>query len=536
MTAEQTHPLPLQKTRAGVPALPPPSRPPSGPLPREERSGGFWRLRRRFGRATRRWSVRTRVLSALLALSALGLLFAGTTAYGLQRAALYADMDNSLERSFGEFEKLLETGIDPSTSEGFTAAENLVYLVMQRTLPAPNEGMMGVRDGRAVLLANDSVAVRLEDDPELVADIDARSSLDTVRITSIETAAATYRAVVVPVQLRDDAEPMMFVLAFDTVAERAELNQTFTTFALISGGTLVLIAAVGWLLMGNLLQPVRRLRAAARKISDTDLSQRIAVTGNDDLSDLTRTFNDMLGRLERSFASQRRLLDDVGHELRTPITIIQGHLELQDSADADDVESVRAVALDELERMRLLVDDLVTLAGSARPDFVRPDAVDAGRLTDDVLDKARGLGDRRWLVDARAEGTAVLDPRRVTQALLQLAANAVKFSAAGSTVAVGSRFEAGSLSLWVRDEGAGISAADQERIFGRFERGTESRRAEGSGLGLAIVKAIAEAHHGTVSLLSAPSRGSTFTLVLPLAGPGVGQGTARPAPASEVDQ
>ncbi|MHA7283240.1 sensor histidine kinase [Arthrobacter sp. TMS2-4] len=511
MTTEKTRPL------RAVPARKHPvRRPPPPPYTPTARNGGrLDRIRRVFGRATRHWSVRSRVLSALLALSALGLLFAGTTAYGLQRATLNADMDNSLERSFGEFERLLATGIDPATGSRFVTADTLVYLVMQRTLPAPSEGMMGVRDGSAVLLATDAVALRLEEDPELVAAAAGRSLADHVAITTIDTTRATYRAIVVPVMLSEDTEPTMFVLAYDVDAERAELNRTFTTFALISLGALLLIGAVGWLLIGNLLHPVRRLRDTAQTINDSDLSQRILVTGNDDLSDLTRTFNAMLDRLERSFTSQRQLLDDVGHELRTPITIIQGHLELQDASDRQDVEAVRGIALDELERMRLLVDDLVTLAGSARPDFVRPEPTSVDRLTDDVLDKACALGQRRWIVDSRAEGEVLLDARRVTQALLQLAANAVKFSADGSTIAVGSRLDGDRLSLWVRDEGIGISAADQRRIFGRFERGPEGKRAEGAGLGLSIVEAIARAHRGGVDVLSAPGRGSTFTLELP---------------------
>ncbi|WP_258069866.1 cell wall metabolism sensor histidine kinase WalK [Arthrobacter sp. SX1312] len=513
MTTEKTRPLPAMPARGHLVRRPPPPR----YTPTAQDGGRLDRIGRVFSRATRRWSVRSRVLSALLALSALGLLFAGTTAYGLQRATLNADIDNSLERSFGEFETLLATGIDPATRSPFVTAETLVYLVMQRTLPAPNEGMMGIRDSDAVLLANDAVSLRLEDDPELVAAAADRSSADDVAITTIDTARATYRAIVVPVMLSEDTEPTTFVLAYDIDAERAELNRTYTTFALISLGALLLIGAVGWLLIGNLLHPVRRLRETAQTINDSDLSQRIVVTGNDDLSDLTRTFNAMLDRLEKSFTSQRQLLDDVGHELRTPITIIQGHLELQDPTDREDVDAVRAVALDELERMRLLVDDLVTLAGSARPDFVRPKPTSVDRLTDDILDKARGLGDRRWIIDSRAEGEVPLDDRRVTQALLQLAANAVKFSTDGSTIAVGSRLDGDRLSLWVRDEGIGISAADQQRIFGRFERGSDGRRAEGAGLGLSIVEAIAQAHGGGVSVLSAPGRGSTFTLELPTA-------------------
>ena len=165
--------------------------------------------------------------------------------------------------------------------------------------------------------------------------------------------------------------------------------------------------------------------------------------------------------------------------------------------------------------MHRLVDDLVTLAKAERPDFVRTTPVDVGRLTDDVLDKARTLGPRRWTVDARAEAWVQLDPQRITQALLQLAANAVKFSAEGTTIAFGSSVANGRVRLWVRDEGHGVSPKDAKRIFERFARGTAERGVEGSGLGLPIVAAIAEAHSGTVVLDSRPGRGATFTLDLP---------------------
>lgn len=480
--------------------------------PRPGRTG-FWRRASLNLRGY--WTVRTRVLGAVLALTCLGLVVAGTVAYSLQRNELNASIDDSLQRSFLEFEQLLNTGIDPDTREAFVEAEQLVYLVMQRTLTAPNEGMMGIRDGRVILQANPAVTTRIEQDATLVQHVANRPDDAGVAIETVETPTSTYRVLVVPVQLAADPMPTKFVHAYDVEAERGPLNRTFATFALISFGTLVFIGVVGWLLVGNLLKPIRLLRSTAQRISDSDLSQRIPVSGKDDLSELTRTVNAMLERLDGSFNSQRQLLDDVGHELRTPITIVQGHLELQDSADEKDVLAVRDVALDELERMRLLVDDLVTLAGIARPDFVRPEPVHVGRLTDEVLDKARSLGTRRWTIDARAEATCALDPRRITQAWLQLVVNAVKFSKEGSTIAVGSRIDGEGIKLWVRDEGIGVPKADQQRIFERFTRGTNGKRTEGSGLGLPIVSAITQAHGGEVELMSAPEQGSTFTMVIP---------------------
>ena len=144
-------------------------------------------------------------------------------------------------------------------------------------------------------------------------------------------------------------------------------------------------------LAGRLLSPVTRLREPAQGITEGDLGARLEVTGNDDLSELQRTFNDMLDRLEEAFASQRRLLDDAAHELRSPLTVLRGHLEVLDTADPADVDATRALLLDEIERMTRLVNDLLMLAKAQRPDFVRLQPTDVEALTVGVLDRARGL-------------------------------------------------------------------------------------------------------------------------------------------------
>src|SRR5690606_8460106 len=136
----------------------------------------------------------------------------------------------------------------------------------------------------------------------------------------------------------------------------------FRTYLLVSVLSLGAIALVGWFVAGRLLRPLRAVRDAASRITATDLSERIPVTGRDDVPDLTRTVNDMLDRLESATSAQQRLLDDVRHELQTPITIVRGHLELLDPGDEDEVASVRTLALDELDRMAGLVDAVGSLA------------------------------------------------------------------------------------------------------------------------------------------------------------------------------
>ncbi|MGN6239751.1 MAG: sensor histidine kinase [Cellulosimicrobium cellulans] len=479
-------------------------------------------------RRTRRagLTVRTRMLAAFLGLSALALLLAGGAAWFLQRGQIDDRIDESLARSANELKRLAGSGVNPVTGEPFTSPEDVVVASIQLTVPAQNEGVLGLREGRTPLVSQQEVRLRLEDDPELVAALSPLVAGDDVVLRSPRTATADYRALVAPVRSVGGTgapagqAPAALVLAYDRSAEHAEFAQVFRTYAVVALGALVLIGVVGWVVAGRLLQPIRTLSRTAQDIGETDLSARIPVTGNDDLSDLSRTVNGMLDRLEGAFDSQRRLIDDVGHELRTPLTVVRGHLELMDPHDASDASETRDLALDELDRMNRLVDDLVTLATAGRPDFVRPVDTDLGRLLDDVHDKVRTLGDRRWLVDARADVAVRADAQRLTQALLQLAANAVKFSAPGSVVALGSAVsdDGARVRVWVRDEGVGIAPEQQARIFERFAQATTPGAAhpEGAGLGLAIVAAIAEGHGGRVHVASTPGVGSTFTLDLPL--------------------
>jgi two-component system, OmpR family, sensor kinase len=130
--------------------------------------------------------------------------------------------------------------------------------------------------------------------------------------------------------------------------------------------------------------------------------------------------------------------------------------------------------------------------------------------------KAAALGDRAWRLGGVGRGIVIADRQRLTQAVMQLAQNAVQHTRAGSEVEIGSRVVGAEAELWVRDAGEGIAPSDAERIFDRFSRGGRKRPSDGAGLGLSIVRAIAEAHHGRVELESAPGRGSRFAIVVPI--------------------
>jgi signal transduction histidine kinase len=255
---------------------------------------------------------------------------------------------------------------------------------------------------------------------------------------------------------------------------------------------------------------VRLVRRAAAELTERDLTRRIPIHGRDDIAALASQFNAMLDRLEQAFGTQRQFVDDASHELRTPITIIRGHLELMGDDPAERADVVR-LCTDELDRMSRIVADLLVLATAERPDFVRPEPVEIAELTSDLYAKCRALGDRTWRLASVGECVAAVDPQRITQAVVQLAQNAVQHTLPGEEILLGSSCGDGLVSFWVTDHGPGVAPADRERIFGRFARGPNRRG--GAGLGLAIVQAIAEAHNGTVRLTSPP--GATFALDLP---------------------
>ncbi len=307
----------------------------------------------------------------------------------------------------------------------------------------------------------------------------------------------------------------VIAVVYHLTDEYQEVNQLMIAVFCVAG----LGAVVAWILTGQVLARLRLLTETTRLITESDLSQRIAVRGSDEIAELTITFNQMLDRLQAAFTSQRDFINDAGHELRTPITIIRGYLELLNDDPQQRQETVDIIN-DELERMNRFVSDLLLLAKAEQPNFLTLDIVDVDLLTEEMRIKVKALADRNWDLDCKASGYIVADRYRLTQAVINLAQNATQHTTDGDTIAIGSEIVNGSVRFWVRDTGEGIALADQERVFQRFARATDNyRRSEGAGLGLSIVKAIAVAHGGYMELVSRPGDGSTFTIILPLEPP-----------------
>lgn len=471
-------------------------------------------------------SIHTRIMWAMVLVAGVAVAISGTLLAALQERSIHATTHSHLERVRSQLTQLAATGLDLETGKPFEDPVQLLRQHLSTQVLGPTEGEAGFVDGVLRFVAPPAVELRPEDDAVLMAHVAPLVIGTTSRIETVTTPKTTYKILVVPVVKANQTAALLHVVDFGQATK--DLRHAMLMFASAAAATLALVVGAAWPVVRRLLKPIGELRSAAESIDETDLTSRVPVRSADDLGALATAFNRMLDRVESSVNAQRDLLDDVGHELRTPITVVRGHLELVDPSDANDVMEVRDLSIDELDRMAGLVNDILVLAKSGQSDFVTPVHTDVADLTEQVFTKSVALGERKWQLAKVAEVEHLLDASRITQAWLQLVNNAVKYSQPGSAVALGSVAEGGKLRLWVRDEGVGISPQDIERVTQRFARGDQAHlHAHGSGLGLSIVDSIVRAHHGKLEIDSTPGVGSTFTMVLPLNVPNSTEGPSQ---------
>ncbi len=469
----------------------------------------------RTARRRRIWlPARFRIMAWLVLLLFIALVTVVIVTRNLLMAEAGRDATQALHQESAEFTHFAESGINQSTGVAYDNGEDLLRRHIARQYVDSDEIVLGVTADGEVIQQTGREPIELASRGNRVQQI-VDSPLDS---DTLQTRDGRLRWAKVPIIDEQGRPDGTFVVAYAVDRELREVDDTIQTLSLVSGIGLLIAAGASWLVSGQILEPVKAVRRAAARISSEDLTERIEVRGNDDIAALAEQFNGMLDGLEQAFVAQRQFLDDASHELRTPITIIRGNLEFIEDDDPRERAEVVRLCTDELDRMSRIVEDLLLLAKSRRPDFVTREEVSLVDLTSDIDAKLRALGSRRWKLEAIAEGEASLDPQRVTQAVLQLAHNAVQHTGPGDEVRLGSAVRGDEVVFWIADTGPGVRPEDGEAIFQRFARGSTGGahgNRTGAGLGLTIVTAIAEAHEGYVTLESAPGRGATFILHIP---------------------
>jgi signal transduction histidine kinase len=459
-------------------------------------------------------TVRGRVVASYVVLLAISGIVTVYVVNSVLHVRLDDEIDSALVQEAGEFRRLAG-GIDPTTGRPFAGNERRIFDVfLSRNIPAEEEQLVtlpaqGPPRSRSGAEADTSL-------PDLV---ESWRGIETSLRGEAQTDAGPVRYLAIPVI--QDGEPVgTFAVAFFLEDELAEIDEAVRAVALVALIILLGGTAGAFLAVGRVVAPLRDLRDAAHAVSGSDMTQRLDVRGDDELAELGRTFNTMLDRLEFAFRTQRAFIRDAGHELRTPIAIVRGHLELLAEEDRNDPQRRETLEMlsGELDRMTRFVNDMLLLAKAERPDFLQLETVDLGALCDEVVAKASALGERDWSVSGRTERKIVGDRHRLTQALVNLATNAVANSLPGTRITVGSSVAGTEARVWVEDEGGGIDATELDAVLEPFRRGRGARY-EGSGLGLPIVAAIAAAHGGRVDVESELGEGTRVTLVLPVDGP-----------------
>ncbi|MGD8814583.1 MAG: HAMP domain-containing sensor histidine kinase [Anaerolineales bacterium] len=298
---------------------------------------------------------------------------------------------------------------------------------------------------------------------------------------------------------------------------------------LVQAGVVALVASLvfAWLISRWVAAPLQSVSRAAKAVAAGDYSTRPAPAGPNEVESLAISFNEMVQQVQSSQVAQRDFVANVSHELKTPLTSIQGFAQAIQDGTAGDPEAQRhaaSVIFDESDRLRRLVDDLLDLAklDTGQVAFQRR-PVDLTALLDSVVEKlSLSASERGVRIENHIPSlpTLIGDGDRLAQVFTNLVDNAVKHSPEGGSVALRGEESAGVIRVHVEDQGPGIPDAELSRIFERFYQLDKARsggKGRGVGLGLAISREIIQAHHGQLKAHSEVGRGSRFTVELPVA-------------------
>jgi heavy metal sensor kinase len=321
------------------------------------------------------------------------------------------------------------------------------------------------------------------------------------------------------------SNPFIIQVAYTDKATKAVLGHLVSIFAVMVPVVLFVSFSGGWLLAGMALRPVRQISQLANRITAQRLNERIPPREVDDeLGQLIKTINGMIARLQSAFEQMRDFSMSMAHELKTPLTIMKGEAELALAKPPSIEETQRLVTtyLEEVVRMSRIVEDLLTLARAEAGQLtIGKEPVNLNELIQELYEDAVILSSSKQLtVHLLKNEPAVVqgDRARLRQLFRALITNAVQYTDPEGKIYITCEVKEGNVHVDVEDTGIGIPPESLDKIFQRFFRVEEarSRVRGGSGLGLSVAKWIAEAHNGTISVVSMPRKGSRFTVRLPI--------------------
>lgn len=457
--------------------------------------------------ASTRLSILGWVLLPLVIAMSIG--FTGTSFVLLGKTA--QEIDDQLIQEASELQILAERAVNPSTGEKYASAQEILSLYVSRTVVDSDETVFVVVNGLVTERSSGEVVGRLDRDQQFVAMINTHNQ---PVLATYESELGPVRYISIPVNGKSDNGQMVAAIFIDVRNEPVRL-------LLIQLAALLLLAilgsaGLGWIIAGRILKPIRDLRETVGKISEGSLEERILVDNPDsELGGIAREFNQMLEKIQKSFDTQKRFVDDAGHELKTPLTIVSGHLDLVEAANEDSKTSL-GIVRDEVKRMSRIVQDLQTLTKSNEPRFIQILPNSISETIDEVFVKATGLESRNWKLSSAEDQEICFDRQRIVQAMLQLVDNSMKHTKESDSIEIGFRSQGKLIEFFVGDSGPGIPESSRSQIVERFNRGDWTPQdTEGSGLGLAIVDAVCKAHNGSLVIQESKLGGAEVILRIP---------------------
>jgi two-component system OmpR family sensor kinase len=469
-------------------------------------------------------SLRTRLLAAVLAITAAGLLLLGGITYFGQRSFLLDRLDDQISHAPPAAADALGSGGGgprPGGPPGGPGGGGPGMGLPPGTYVEHRDADGSVGPSQVFDYGQDITA-----DPALPADMPVG---EPFTVDGENGDSKSYRVYAAPDRLGSG----ITVVAAPLTEIEATLDRLLVLEALVIGGILLLLGFVAWAVVRVGLLPLDRIGHTAGAIAGGDLSHRVeSVDPRTEVGRLGIALNAMLDRLEGAFTQRqasedrlRRFLADASHELRTPLASIRGYAELFRMGAArspEDVEKAMRRIEEEAARMGVLVEDLLTLARLDEIAEAPHTSVDVGALAGDAVSDARAVAPERAIeLTSSSDGGAVVqgDAHQLRQVFANLLRNALVHTPAGTPIEVGVGMAEGSVRVDVRDHGPGLPAGDPSALFERFWRaeGGRERGKAGAGLGLAIVAAIVDAHGGTVSAADAADGGAVFSVLLPAA-------------------
>lgn len=311
-------------------------------------------------------------------------------------------------------------------------------------------------------------------------------------------------------------------VGLSTVERENVLDRLSSTFWIVIGPLVLLGFICAWLLSFYVLRPIRNLLLAVKSVQAGSMEAKVPVTGTgDELDELADHFNRMLRKIASVLQAMKECLDNVAHDLRTPVTRLRNLSEnaLQAPEDKTSRQEALGSCVEETERIMAMLNTLLDISeaesGAMRLEYKE---IQIDKLVGNIVDAYAIIADDKSMrirFESEPALTARLDPNRMSQALGNLLDNAIKYTPAGGKIEVDYCQEPGWIVIQVRDNGSGIAPDELQRIWERLYRGRQSRLHKGLGLGLSQVKAIIEAHDGRVEVASEPGRGSVFTVRIP---------------------